>query len=39
MLNILCFLLLEVNTLFVDVDGVGDFLSITKDDSKRLRLR
>ncbi len=39
MLNILCFLLLEVNTLYVGVDVVGDFLPITKDNFKKVVIK
>jgi hypothetical protein len=39
MLNILCFLLLKINTLFVTVDGVWDFLPITKDDFKKVVIK
>jgi hypothetical protein len=39
MLNILCFFLLKVNTLFADVDGVRNFLPITKDDFKKVVIK
>jgi hypothetical protein len=39
MLNILRFFLLEVNTLFVGVDVVGNFLPITKDDFKKVVIK